>query len=1437
MNKPFSKKLICRYYIVHIQYNIIVTLTQSTSITSMSETNIPVKKTMTTKGKKLVVRKPKPIESTDDSSRVFRLFDFKTFDNDPSTTNADDSDNSSVDSAKKSSPKIIKNNRLFRIQMFGLNEKGETCLIYVDGYCPFFYVQVDDHWTNTTAYQFQEYLGEQLKGYNKQCLKSATLVEHDKLYEFTGNTKFKFVKLTFTNMDVFNKAKNLWFQMEKTPEGDFATDEDGRKKRIYVPMEFMKTKLHLYESKIPPLLRYFHIHEISPSGWIEVSNYTIPSKKQLRSSCKYEYICTPTGVVPLPQKETPVPFKICSFDIEASSSHGDFPLPKKDYKRLVSQITDAFLVRIQKGDLQPTDKKRADQLLKQMLYAAFSIGSMENIDEVYPKVKHTKTYLKEKIQKLLISSLDQIKQEIKEEKSDKGSRKNAKICSMFEKIADDAKTLLKIGANGGNEDNEDNGGNEMVGGFGSNVGDISEQSLYYGANKNKDEIQKQKGNMALTQILLDEEYTRESKIQILNEHISQYPGFPELKGDEVTFIGSTFMKYGTSEPYKNHCIVVGSCDDIPNAEVVSVKTETTCLQEWTKMIRTEDPDIIIGYNIFGFDYAFMFQRAQELNIVDKFMDLSRIQGEKCYKENAKTSEQSLEMTKNRLASGDYELHYPGLSGRLQIDLLFYYRRDYNLSSYKLDDVAGNFIRDDIKGIELGQENGCDVTKLYSKNLAGLNVHDFIHIEITTFTVDYYMKGKKFQVQDIVYNCVVENHDSIANGKYNIIVLHGHYSDLNTKTQVLKWGMSKDDVSPQDIFRLARGSSADRAVVAKYCIQDCNLVQHLMKKTDVLTGYNEMARICNVPISFLVFRGQGIKLTSYVAKVCREKNTLMPDLEHGKNDDGYEGAIVLAPKCAMYGENPVACNDYSSLYPSIAKAWNLSPNSKVWTKLYDNQNNLVRINDVVLAKCTPQKKEILVKKIQSYDNLPEYRYIETSFDHFETVQTYTANGKLGRKIKEKRGVKVCRWAQFPNGQEGIIPCIIGDLLKARKETRVKAESESDPFLANVLDKRQLGYKVTANSLYGQMGSSVSTFFEKDVAASITSIGRMMIIYARRMVEEIYENLIYEKTDGTARVSSVRTRSAYVYGDTDSVFFTFNLEDVKTGKPIRGKEALEWTIEIAQEAAHLCSLFLPPPMKLAYEKTLMSFILLSKKRYVGMLYETDPNKGKLKFMGLPLKRRDSCDYVKDVYGGILTILMKEPDNISKAIEFLNTMLKRLVEGNVSMEKLAITKSLRSNYKNPSQIAHRVLADRIGEREPGNKPKPGDRIKYVFVTNNDPKCLLGERIETPDYIIKNDIPLDYTYYITNQLMNPLQQLLSLAIEKIYEHKNKKQCDFREYRKIIETLRISCEDDLELFMKKREKYCSSQVKQLLFDPFLTDLYNKKHGIQTLLQFYKKKT
>ena len=84
-------------------------------------------------------------------------------------------------------------------------------------------------------------------------------------------------------------------------------------------------------------MRYFHVHEISPSGWVDVIK-TKPIQYDKETTCKFEFDVEKENVIPLNDKETIVPFKICSFDIEASSSHGDFPLPVKTYKKLAMNI-------------------------------------------------------------------------------------------------------------------------------------------------------------------------------------------------------------------------------------------------------------------------------------------------------------------------------------------------------------------------------------------------------------------------------------------------------------------------------------------------------------------------------------------------------------------------------------------------------------------------------------------------------------------------------------------------------------------------------------------------------------------------------------------------------------------------------------------------------------------------------------------------------------------------------------------------------------------------------------------------------------------------------------------------------------------------------------------------------------------------------------------
>lgn len=371
---------------------------------------------------------------------------------------------------------------------------------------------------------------------------------------------------------------------------------------------------------------------------------------------------------------------------------------------------------------------------------------------------------------------------------------------------------------------------------------------------------------------------REEKIQTTNDIMTRL--FPQLEGDKTTFIGSTFMRYGEKEPYLNHCVVLGSCNDIPGAVIETTETEKDLLVRWTELIQKEDPDIIIGYNIFGFDYEFLFRRSIENNCHQEFMMLSRIKDESSMKINPHDTEDlNIENTKIQIASGEYDLRYFKMTGRLQIDMYTYFRRDFNLSSYKLDDVAGQFIGDNISKIIISEDEktGHPITELYSQNLMGLHTGDYIHIEISGFTTDYYKDGTKFLVEDIIYDKkIIEMKKDKITGEmvettasYNVIIINGHET-IDCSKHSIRWGTAKDDVSPQDIFRLSNGSSTDRAIVAKYCIQDCNLVHHLMNKIDVITGYIEMSRICSVPISFLVFRGQGIKLTSFVAKKCREK---------------------------------------------------------------------------------------------------------------------------------------------------------------------------------------------------------------------------------------------------------------------------------------------------------------------------------------------------------------------------------------------------------------------------------------------------------------------------------------------------------------------------------------------------------------------------------------
>jgi len=1265
--------------------------------------------------------------------KSFRLFDFNVY----------DEKNKSEDNDAQS---FKKDNNEFVVQMFGINEIGETCSLFVTGYKPFFYVSVSDNWDTSKKLTFLNDLKEKMGEYYEDSIVSATIVRRKKLYRFDAGKLHKFVLLKFSNERAMKKAIKLWY-IEKITATSY--------NKILNPLgyEFNGEYLKIYESNIPPLLRLFHIKEISPSGWVAVptGKITINRTKLTRATfeCNIDY----KYIIPLPNKETIVPYKIASFDIEASSSHGDFPLPKKNYKKLANNIVD---------EIAKSEYVCDEILLEEIILSAFGFGGNTDVDRVYTKYPYSKQSILHTFNRWI--------------KKCPGKEKGTVIDEMEEPSEESTD-------NDENDDDKDDK-NEGI----KPVDEAEESNVFW--NKKKIINEYNNKNATIIDMLNDNKCERDTKIYELTKTLEI---FPQLKGDEVTCIGTTFLNYGSTRPYLNTCLVVGSCDPVDNAEIQTFEDERSLLIGWTDLINRENPDIIIGYNIFGFDYEFMFKRAEETECLNRFLRLSRNLNEICCPPDWKTGIRTLDSNAIVLASGQYNLKFIKMNGRLQIDLYNYFRRDYNLTSYKLDYVSGYFIGDVVKKLEYIDGN----TKVFTRNLTGLENHSFINFEENSHSSELYKDGEKFEVIEI-------------NNSQNYFVIRG--TETPDMTKLVKWGMAKDDITYQDIFRLAKEGPRERAIIAKYCIQDCNLVHHLMRKIDVLTGYIEMSKLCSVPLNYLVMRGQGIKLTSYVAKKCREKDTLLPVIEKKMNDGGYEGAIVLPPKCGLYLDNPIACVDFGSLYPSSMISENISHDSKVWTKEFDLNGNL--IEDGITGEMDENSNFI-------YDNLPGYKYVDITYDAYIYVRAKPTSA--AQKIK--CGYKICRFAQPINDVRAVMPSILEELMAARKATRKQMETENDEFMQNILDKRQLSIKVTANSLYGQCGARTSTIYDKDVAASTTATGRKLLTYAKRVIEESYNDVIVNaKCYGDLRVNA-----EYIYGDTDSVFFTFNCRDLNNNKII-GKSALEITIELAQQAGNLATKFLKQPHDLEYEKTFFPFCLLSKKRYVGMLHEFDPNKSYRKSMGIVLKRRDNAPIVKDVYGGIIDILMKDK-NINKASEFLTMYLKKLVDEQIPIEKLIITKALRSGYKKPNQIAHKVLADRMGKRDPGNKPGPGDRIPFAYIHNPNIKALQGERIEHPIYILENKIKLNFAFYITNQIMKPVQQLFALVLEKIQ--------DFDKHKKLYDANLLKLYNnennlDDDKIIKKINDLRNKLVKTLLFDKYLRTTENSKRGNREITSFFK---
>lgn len=879
------------------------------------------------------------------------------------------------------------------------------------------------------------------------------------------------------------------------------------------------------------------------------------------------------------------------------------------------------------------------------------------------------------------------------------------------------------------------------------------------------------------------------------ECYSQSGDFPvAAKGDPIIQIGNVLVQQGF--PTKKVIFVVGDCDPVNNTTepVKSFKTEKEMLKAWAKWTVKENPDILVGYNIFGFDEKYLWERAaaHKLVVFENKMNEALDSNLQAFSRLDSGYNQMKLDTKflSSSALGDNYLYMWNTIGRLQVDLYHYIRRSASLPSYKLDSVCQYYMSGKLSSVDTSnKDNWALKTKQTGDVVAG------------RFVVLLDETGEALTDKLKVL--------SVEPGKS---VLVDSSAELDEDmSDAVKWAVVKDDCPPQEIFRLHRdGGPSGRAYVAQYCIQDCDLVYELYKKLDVFNNAMSMANVCSVPVSYIFTRGQGIKIESLIFKECDQRgivvevqetpsrNTSDSDSVEDEKEDSYEGAIVLDPVPGFYSQSPIGVCDFASLYPSTIISEDISHDSLVWVKDFDLQGKLVSIPFGSVA--------------DESNAPPGTRFTDIDFD----IWRADPNDKRVTPEKLKVGTRLCRYAQKPNGSKHTLPDIVAKLLSARKAKRKEAEKETDIFRKALLDAEQLAYKLTANSLYGQLGSATFKIRLQHLAASVTAYGRKQILFAKAAIEQFYG----------PEAKDPRCSASIVYGDTDSLFVDFGVKDPQTGKLLSGTPAVEATIAITEEAGKLVSGALKPPHDFEYDKVFDQFIIFSKKRYVGNKYEESATDFKQTSMGIVLKRRDNAPVLKTIYGGAIKILLNER-NVPKAVDFVIQKTLDMVQGKMSLSQLTITKSLSAKYRPDelkgeieaieSQIAkkkevverleakqnkrkpqldelkgaeaslqilykslaekqdkfsrapypaHKILADRIAKRDPGNAPASGERVGFIYIAPPSgqlaPK-LQGDRIETPEFIREKQLRPDYKYYIEHQLEKPIGQLFGLVVDQI--------------------------------------------------------------------------
>ena len=860
-------------------------------------------------------------------------------------------------------------------------------------------------------------------------------------------------------------------------------------------------------------------------------------------------------------------------------------------------------------------------------------------------------------------------------------------------------------------------------------------------------------------------------------------GFVNAKEDSVSQIGCTLF---TSD-YKildKRCFSLvpkgKAVTPIGDVAIETFEDEKTLLQTFRDYVNNRDVDVITGYNIKGFDIQYLFDRAAALNISKDFLDLGKLINKKA------TIRKS---TFSSAQKGSKITYNVKIDGRFVFDVLDFIKDTQKLRSYTLGNVA--------------------------------------------FTI---------------------------------------------------LGYAKVEMPYENIPIYQAGTDDQRAHLCYYCWWDAHLCYEIIQKQMAIVNSVETARVCGVPLDYLLDRGQQILTTSLLLRFGNARNFVIPSSTENQNDEKTKGAFVLDPKKGFYRVYIIVL-DFRSLYPSIIDDSNMCYSTIVpiaWAKknLKEVDYTIPPIDGIdycfvkshIQVGILAQMEQVLfAKRMEAKADLkkekdPAKKAVLDGRQNAIKVRMNSIYGYLkANTVCDKRLMEAVtgtgRWmletsknlveSNFPGSQiiygdsvTGDTPCILFD--KTSKSVIIKTIDTiaNSDFIVGIDGKEyaSTNYLVWTEDGWTKINRIIRHYTDKEIVRVLTNTGVVDCTTDHGLIrkngervasgdlkigDELLHSFIFEeeefgtnsskfyritnKLDALKTYTYLRSLGYFVYINVVEDVYIFDAvtiqrkEEFKIKKIINLKQtkqyvydletenhhfhagvgqmivhntdsifvnfgdvSLEQAYDLGQRAADLCTEFFTrgKPRKvhlLQREKAMNPLLMIGKKKYTGFKSLGPGLPFERSETGLENVRRDNAKIGSETLDKVADLIIVEKDFDGKrSIEYVHHQIQSLLLGQIEISKLIISKNLSKSFehyeKKGTKQPHVELAKRIAARthQTGeNIYYTGDRVPFVMIAGLK-NSKTSERAEDPLFALKNRLPIDYDYYIENQMMKPIMRLM---------------------------------------------------------------------------------